>query len=87
MFARRHVEGLGDRERQDGMVVEEFHQLGEVGERTGQPVGLVDDNGVDLPGTGWLGRRDSNLGMAESKSAPLPLGYAPKRPPQEACSC
>jgi hypothetical protein len=28
--------------------------------------------------TGWLGRQDSNLGMAESKSAALPLGYAPK---------
>jgi hypothetical protein len=25
----------------------------------------------------WLGRLDSNLGMAESKSAALPLGYAP----------
>src|ERR1051325_7763817 len=27
----------------------------------------------------WLGRQDSNLGMAESKSAALPLGYAPIR--------
>jgi hypothetical protein len=26
---------------------------------------------------GWLGRQESNLGMAESKSAALPLGYAP----------
>jgi hypothetical protein len=25
----------------------------------------------------WLGRQDSNLGMAESKSAALPLGDAP----------
>ena len=25
----------------------------------------------------WLGHQDSNLGMAESKSAALPLGYAP----------
>jgi hypothetical protein len=33
------------------------------------------DNGGDR--TGWLGRQDSNLGMAESKSAALPLGYAP----------
>jgi hypothetical protein len=30
----------------------------------------------------WLGRLDSNQGMAESKSAALPLGYAPK-PAQE----
>ena len=29
-------------------------------------------------GPGWLGR-NSNLRMAESKSAALPLGYAPKR--------
>ena len=29
--------------------------------------------------TGWLGREDSNLRMAESKSAALPLGYAPLR--------
>jgi hypothetical protein len=37
---------------------------------------------LDVPyrdGTGWLGRQDSNLGMAESKSAALPLGYAPIR--------
>jgi hypothetical protein len=27
--------------------------------------------------TVWLGREDSNLRMAESKSAALPLGYAP----------
>jgi hypothetical protein len=30
-------------------------------------------------GMTWLGRQDSNLGMAESKSAALPLGYAPRR--------
>src|SRR5262245_37897454 len=29
--------------------------------------------------TCWLGREDSNLRMAESKSAALPLGYAPSR--------
>jgi hypothetical protein len=29
--------------------------------------------------TGWLGREDSNLRMAESKSAALPLGDAPMR--------
>src|SRR5579872_1795093 len=28
----------------------------------------------------WLGREDSNLRMAESKSAALPLGYAPIAP-------
>jgi hypothetical protein len=35
---------------------------------------------IGVPGgLTWLGRQDSNLGMAESKSAALPLGYAPKR--------
>src|ERR1019366_1995276 len=29
------------------------------------------------PGNAWLGREDSNLRMAESKSAALPLGDAP----------
>ena len=29
------------------------------------------------PRNGWLGREGSNLRMAESKSAALPLGYAP----------
>jgi hypothetical protein len=28
----------------------------------------------------WLGREGSNLRMAESKSAALPLGYAPSGP-------
>ncbi len=32
---------------------------------------------VACPAIPWLGRQDSNLGMAESKSAALPLGYAP----------
>ena len=30
-------------------------------------------------GTGWLGRQDSNLGMAVPKTAALPLGDAPPR--------
>ena len=29
----------------------------------------------------WLGREGSNLRMAESKSAALPLGYAPRGAP------
>ena len=31
------------------------------------------------PPADWLGRQDSNLGMPESKSGALPLGYAPSR--------
>src|SRR6266849_1593739 len=36
----------------------------------------------DRDRSGWLGRQDSNLGMAESKSAALPLGYAPSQGPR-----
>ena len=35
------------------------------------------ENGKIVSDINWLGRQDSNLGMAESKSAALPLGYAP----------
>jgi hypothetical protein len=31
------------------------------------------------PVTRWLGRQDSNLGMAVPKTAALPLGYAPTK--------
>src|SRR4026209_1187846 len=37
---------------------------------------LADDR-EQLQTVMWLGRQDSNLGMAESKSAALPLGSAP----------
>jgi hypothetical protein len=43
----RRVERLGDRNEGLLMRVEEFNQLGEVGERARQPVDLVDDNHVD----------------------------------------
>src|SRR6266446_781324 len=35
--------------------------------------------------TGWLGCQDSNLGMAESKCAALPLGYAPPKRLKHVC--
>ena len=42
------VEGLGDRDERDAVGVERFDQLGEIGERTGQPIDLVDDDDIDL---------------------------------------
>src|SRR3984885_8699164 len=45
--AGRGVERLGDRDERHLMCVEEFDQLGEVGERAGQPGDLVDDDHVD----------------------------------------
>ena len=41
------VERLGDRDKRHLMGVEELDQLGEVGERAGQPVDLVDKDHVD----------------------------------------
>ena len=38
------VEGLGHRDERDAMGVEQLDQLGEVGQRSGQPVDLVDDD-------------------------------------------
>ena len=44
------VESLGHRDEGDTMLVEHFHELGEVGERPGQAVDLIDDDRVDPPG-------------------------------------
>src|SRR3989304_5705788 len=44
------VERLGDRHEGDPVLVERLDQLGEFGERAGEPVDLVDHDNVDLPG-------------------------------------
>jgi hypothetical protein len=47
--------------------------------RSRKPFRMKHRNKVRLPSKiNWLGREGSNLRMAESKSAALPLGYAPK---------
>ena len=55
----------------------------QTGERRAKPRGFRNNfdrtEMVREDRTGWLGREDSNLRMAESKSAALPLGYAPMR--------
>jgi hypothetical protein len=38
---------LGDRDKRDRFGIEGFDQLGEVGERSGQPVDLVDNDDID----------------------------------------
>src|SRR5271166_5258493 len=48
--ARGRVEGLRHRDEGDTMLVKEFNQLGEVGERPCQPVDFVDDEDVDFFG-------------------------------------
>src|SRR5271168_5385507 len=45
--AGRGVERLGHRDEGDAMGIECLDQLGEVGERAGQPIDLVDDDHVD----------------------------------------
>ena len=44
------VELLGDRDERHAVPVEQLDELGEVGQRAGQPVDLVDDDDIDLSG-------------------------------------
>ena len=48
---RRRVELLGDRDKGDVMGIEQFDQLCEVGQRSCQPVDLIDDDDIDLAGS------------------------------------
>ena len=52
--ARGGVEGLGDRDEGDAMFVERLDELGEVGQRAGQPVDLIDDDDVEFLGPNLL---------------------------------
>jgi hypothetical protein len=45
--AGRGVERLGHRDERDAMGIKCLHQLGEVAEREGQPIDLIDDDHVD----------------------------------------
>ena len=42
---------LGHRDERHSLGVEEFDQPGKIGERAGEPVNLVDQDGVDLAGS------------------------------------
>jgi len=44
------VEALCHRDEGDLMGIEELHQLGKVGQRPGQPIHLIDDDDIQLPG-------------------------------------
>jgi hypothetical protein len=46
----RGVELLGDRDERDAMRVEGLHDLGEVSQRPGQTVDLIDHDHIDSPG-------------------------------------
>src|ERR1700693_5274435 len=47
----RGVELLRGRDEGNALLVEDLDDLGEVGQRAGQPVNLVADDGIDLPRT------------------------------------
>src|SRR5258708_14634322 len=47
----RGVELLGDRDERHAMCIEQFDQLGKVGQRSRQAIDLVDDNNIKLPRT------------------------------------
>jgi hypothetical protein len=67
----------GVADRQDVPLPVDVAGRGALGENGWLP-GVAAKNLIFLPNS-WLGRLDSNQGMAESKSAALPLGYAPTR--------
>src|SRR5262245_5149657 len=47
----RGIELLRDRDERYPMGIEQFDQLGKIGQRTGEAIDLVDDNDIDLLGS------------------------------------
>ena len=58
------------------MLVEQFDQLGEVGQRAGQAVDLVDDDDIDLPAPNILQQslQGRAVGIAAGEAAIVILG-------------
>ena len=82
------AEVLGDRDEADTLLVEEVNHLHEVQQRAGQPVDLVDDDHIDLPGvdvrqqaaqprTLHVPARETTIVIAirQSRPAPHPLSF------------
>ena len=65
------VERLGDRDERHPVLIEQLDQLGEVGERAGEPIDLVDHHDVDLAGPD-IGQEFCRAGRSRE---------APERPP------
>ena len=70
------VELLGDRDERDVVRIEQFDQLGEIGQRPGQAVDLVDDDDVDLAGPHVCKKplQGRAVGIAAGKAAIVVLG-------------
>ena len=75
--AGRRIEGLGDGNERDAVGVEELDQLGEVGQRSGQAVDLVDDDDIETTLPDRLQKplesRAAEAGAGEAAIADLPL--------------
>ena len=81
------VELLGDRDEGHIVLVEQLDELGEVGQRAGQAVDLVDDDDVDLAGPhivqqplqGWpvgVAAREAAIVVFASQQRPAGMGLA-----------
>jgi hypothetical protein len=64
------IELLGDRDERDPMGIEQLHQLGEIRQRPGQQVDLVDHNHVNFPGP------DIGQELLERRAVGRPAGIA-----------
>src|SRR5262249_16242684 len=74
-FVRRRV--LVDAQHLGAALCQLIGSGGAHGAQTEQHDVIGCRHSVESFSSGWLGRQDSNLGMVESKSTALPLGYAP----------
>ena len=70
------VELLGDRDEGHAVLIEQLDQLGEVGQRAGQAVDLVDDDDVDLAGSHILQQplQGRAVGIAAGEAAIVIFG-------------
>jgi hypothetical protein len=60
------IEGLRDRHKRDAAGIEQFDELGEISERAGQPIDLVNQHNVD--------RARPDIGQELLQSGPLERG-------------
>ena len=74
---RRRVERLGDADESDAVTIEHFDQLGEIHQRAGQAVDLVNHHHIDAPGLNVgeqpLQRRPLQ-GAARKAAVVIPVG-------------
>jgi hypothetical protein len=57
------VERLGDRHERNSILIEQFDQLGEVGERAGEAIDLINHHDGDLAGLRGTSAKDQDTAM------------------------